>query len=196
MSLRQFCSQYVFPCVCDWAISSKNLHPLGRQCASGSEVKCWRLASGRCWICPFIPWMLSRCMRLMWIQRWLRKHYDGFRKYHFPSSFMCSQANPYQWNIKDSTSQWVPSRSAVLRRCIMQCKKSGRGSVFLDYRLSQDPTVATWQSRLNPIQHVFGDGCHLNRPMDQIICAQPFQVRFIQTFYLEGTPWVMGSLYQ
>jgi hypothetical protein len=45
-----------------------------------------------------------------------------------------------------------------------------------------------WQSRLNPIQHVFGDGCHLNRPMDQIICAQPFQVRFIQTFYLEGTP--------
>ena len=79
---------------------------------------------------------------------------------------------------------------------IWRVLRPGGRFCFLEHGLSPDPKVASWQTRLNPIQQVLGDGCHLNRPMDQIICSQPFQVRPIQTFYLEGVPQVIGCLYQ
>ena len=79
---------------------------------------------------------------------------------------------------------------------IWRVMRPGGGFCFLEHGLSSDPSVASWQKRLNPIQQVLGDGCHLNRPMEQIDRSQPFEVRPIQTFYLEGVPRVIGFLYQ
>ena len=79
---------------------------------------------------------------------------------------------------------------------IWRVLRPGGRFCFLEHRLSSDPSVASWQKRLNPIQQVLGDGCHLNRPMEQIVRSQPFEVRPIQTFYLEGVPRVIGCLYQ
>ena len=79
---------------------------------------------------------------------------------------------------------------------IWRVLRPGGRFCFLEHGLSSDPSVASWQKRLNPIQQVLGDGCHLNRPMEQIVRSQPFEVRPIQTFYLEGVPRVIGCLYQ
>ena len=79
---------------------------------------------------------------------------------------------------------------------IWRVLRPGGRFCFLEHILSSDPSVASWQKRLNPIQQVLGDGCHLNRPMEQIVRSQPFEVRPIQTFYLVGVPRVIGCLYQ
>ena len=79
---------------------------------------------------------------------------------------------------------------------IWRVLRPGGRFCFLEHGLSSDPSVASWQKPLNPLQQVLGDGCHLNRPMEQIVRSQPFEVRPIQTFYLEGVPRVIGCLYQ
>ena len=48
---------------------------------------------------------------------------------------------------------------------------------YLENGLSPDPSVTFWQKRLNPIKQILGDGCHLSRPMEQIVRSQPFAAR-------------------
>ena len=52
-----------------------------------------------------------------------------------------------------------------------------------------------WQNRLNPVQKVIGDGCHLNRNIRQII-EQQFSEVSLEEFYLENEPNFLGYTYK
>jgi ubiquinone/menaquinone biosynthesis C-methylase UbiE len=66
---------------------------------------------------------------------------------------------------------------------------------FLEHGRSPDPSVARWQDRLTPVQRrVFG-GCHLNRPIRDLIAAVGFDVRRLDHYYLKG-PKCFGYMYE
>jgi ubiquinone/menaquinone biosynthesis C-methylase UbiE len=73
--------------------------------------------------------------------------------------------------------------------------KPGGRFFFVEHGLSDDPKVQTWQHRLNPLQKIIGDGCHLNRDMEALI-RQQFEHLDIKRFYVENTPKVAGYTYQ
>jgi len=66
---------------------------------------------------------------------------------------------------------------------------------FVEHGLAPQPKVARWQARLNPIQkRVFG-GCHLDRPIDQLIEGAGLRIDDLDTYYAPG-PKPMAWFYE
>lgn len=70
--------------------------------------------------------------------------------------------------------------------------------IVVEHGLAEDAGVARWQNWLNPIQKVLGCGCHLNRPIKDLIGRGGFELETLRSFYSPGAPrthgWItMGS---
>jgi ubiquinone/menaquinone biosynthesis C-methylase UbiE len=68
--------------------------------------------------------------------------------------------------------------------------------VFLEHGRSDDPRVARWQRRLNPIQRRIGCGCELDRPIDRLILEAGLEIVRLDRFLAEGLPHVAGEMYR
>lgn len=68
--------------------------------------------------------------------------------------------------------------------------------LFLEHGLSPEPAVEKWQRRLNWLQSQLGDGCQLDRPIKQIVAANPYSEIDIREQYLEKMPRVSGYVYR
>lgn len=73
--------------------------------------------------------------------------------------------------------------------------KIGGKFLFIEHGLSDKPNIQTWQNRLTPLQKIIGDGCHLNRNIQQLVENQ-FNLVQIQRFNLENTPETIGYTYK
>lgn len=66
---------------------------------------------------------------------------------------------------------------------------------FLEHGHSPDPKVARWQHRLNPLQRRIAGGCHLDRPIDELIEQAGFRIESLGNYYL-AFPKSMGYMYE
>ncbi|MEA5462241.1 class I SAM-dependent methyltransferase [Leptothoe sp. PORK10 BA2] len=73
--------------------------------------------------------------------------------------------------------------------------KPGGKFFFIEHGLSPDRGVGTWQQRMTPLQRRIADGCHLDRPMANLIQAVFAQVE-LQEFYATDLPKLIGYFYQ
>lgn len=61
---------------------------------------------------------------------------------------------------------------------------------FLEHGLSPDPSVATWQRRIEPMQKRLADGCHLTRDAAALVRAAGFDIEWVESRYAKGPkPW-------
>jgi ubiquinone/menaquinone biosynthesis C-methylase UbiE len=89
----------------------------------------------------------------------------------------------------------VPHPSKVLQELLRVVKPGGR-LLFLEHGESPDRSVRRWQDGLTPVWKHLGDGCHLNRPIAQVIQEQGWSVTALENFYLPGVPKPFGYFYQ
>ena len=88
----------------------------------------------------------------------------------------------------------IPDVDAALLE-IHRVLRSGGQMHFAEHGLSPDAKVATWQIRLNPIQQRGAGGCHLNRPIDQLVTKAGFDLTRLNNFYARG-PKSTGYMYE
>ena len=88
----------------------------------------------------------------------------------------------------------IPDVDAALLE-IHRVLRSGGQMHFAEHGLSPDAKVATWQIRLNPIQQRWAGGCHLNRPIDQLVEKAGFDLTQLNNFYARG-PKSTGYMYE
>ncbi len=73
--------------------------------------------------------------------------------------------------------------------------KPGGKFFFIEHGLSPDPGIGIWQRRITPLQRRIADGCHLDRPMANLIEAVFDQVE-LQEFYANDLPKLIGYFYR
>ncbi len=87
----------------------------------------------------------------------------------------------------------IPDANAALEEVRRVLKPEGR-LLFVEHGRSDDPKVARWQDRLNPIQNVIGCGCNLNRAIGSLVESAGFELERIEQF-IEG-PRIFATLYR
>lgn len=87
----------------------------------------------------------------------------------------------------------IPDAGAALEEMRRVLKPEGQ-MLFIEHGRSDNPRIARWQDRLNPIQNVIGCGCNLNRPVGSMVEAAGFQIQRLEQF-IEG-PRVFATLYR
>jgi ubiquinone/menaquinone biosynthesis C-methylase UbiE len=78
---------------------------------------------------------------------------------------------------------------------IRRVLRSGGLFHFVEHGRSPDPNVAAWQNRLTPFQRRVAGGCHLNRPIDQLVLNSGLELTRLENYYAKG-PRPFGYMFE
>jgi SAM-dependent methyltransferase len=79
----------------------------------------------------------------------------------------------------------IPQVASAFREMQRALRPDGR-LLFVEHGLAPDRAVARWQHRLTPCRKFPGGGCHLDRKIDDLICAAGFRIERLETGYMRG----------
>jgi len=101
-------------------------------------------------------------------------------------------------SIDTVVSTWtlctIPDVRFALGEIRRVLRPSGR-LLFVEHGRSPDQKVRRWQDRLTPLWKRVGGGCHLNRPIGELLEQSGLRIEQIETGYMKG-PKLMTFMYE
>lgn len=73
--------------------------------------------------------------------------------------------------------------------------KPGGKLLFVEHGQAPDESVRRWQDRINPVWKRVAGGCHINRPIPQLVQSAGFEIADLEAGYAEG-PRPMAFTYE
>src|SRR6266550_2996965 len=123
----------------------------------------------------------------------------GLNLRHYPSGVTRLTAIDVADLLPARTEQRISAAPFPVERVRLTAERlpfPGGRFVFLEHGRSDDPRVARWQDRFNPIQRVIGVGCNLNRPIDALVRGAGFAITRLDRYVIEGEPRIMAEMYR
>ncbi len=191
--------EQVLPRMINFACGLKTVEPLRQRVCAGLEGQVVEIGFGSGLNVPFYPGGVERVSAVEPADvGWkLAAKRLGEARVPVQRSGLDGQTLPFADNSYDSAlSTWtlctIPDVGAALHE-VRRVLKPGGTLHFLEHGLAPDEEVRRWQHRLEPVQkRVFG-GCHLTRPVAQLLTDAGFTITDIDVFYEEGTPKILGA---
>jgi ubiquinone/menaquinone biosynthesis C-methylase UbiE len=192
-------AEKVLPRIVNVACGFKNNEPLRRRVCAELHGDVVELGFGSGHNVPFYPETLARVAAiepadLGW--KLAEKRLSAARV-PVERSGLDGQSLPFADDSFDAAlSTWtlctIPDVAAALSE-VRRVLKPGGTFHFLEHGLAPDERVRRWQHRLEPLQkRVFG-GCHLTRPIADLLTAGGFTITELDVFYEEGAPKFLAA---
>jgi ubiquinone/menaquinone biosynthesis C-methylase UbiE len=89
----------------------------------------------------------------------------------------------------------IPGIEQALSEIRRVLKKPSGRFIFLEHGLSPEAPVARWQHRLTPLQKKIAGGCHLDRPIAELVRSAGFTLETLEEGYVKG-PRIATWLYR
>jgi ubiquinone/menaquinone biosynthesis C-methylase UbiE len=190
---------HVLPRVINVLGGLKSQEPMRRRTCAGLEGRVVELGFGSGHNAPFYPEAVERVAAIEPADLGWRLAEKRVRAARVPveRAGLDGQSLPFGDDSFDTAlSTWtlctIPDVAAALSE-VRRVLKPGGTLHFLEHGLAPDERVRVWQHRLEPMQkRVFG-GCHLTRPIVDLLTAAGFTITELDVFYEDGSPKFVGA---
>ena len=186
---------HIINCLC----GLKAVDPLRRRVCDGLEGEVLEIGFGSGLNVPFYPAAVTRVAAVEPSDVGWKLAGKRLSTARVPveRSGLDGQSLPFEDDSLDSAlSTWtmctIPDIGTALSE-VRRVLKPGATLHFVEHGLAPDEEVQRWQRRLNPVQQRLFGGCHLTRPIADLMTAAGFTITELDVFYEDGTPKVLGA---
>ncbi len=189
----------VLPRIIDVACGLKTVHPLRQRVCDRLEGSVVEIGFGSGLNTPFYPAAVTRVAAvepadLAWKLAGKRLEATSVP---VERAGLDGQALPFPDDSFDcALSTWtmctIPDIGAALAELRRVLRPGGRLS-FVEHGLAPDEKVRRWQHRLEPVQKRLFGGCHLTRPIVELLTAAGFTITDVDVFYEDGAPKFLAA---
>jgi SAM-dependent methyltransferase len=191
--------EQVLPRIIDAACSMKAAAPQRRRVCDGLAGEVVEIGFGSGLNVPFYPPAVTRVSAVEPADVGWKLAQQRVRASGVPveRAGLDGQSLPFDDDRFDAAlSTWtmcsIPDLAAALRE-LRRVLKPGGALHFVEHGLAPDEPVQRWQHRLDPLQQRLFGGCHLNRPIVDLVTAAGFTIEAVDVYYEKGTPKALGA---